>query len=966
MRPEATTILLLYTDAPPHEALNTYSRNGKRERKALSKPSSYGGLGPKFVDWVSACKELGTREKKAQVFSILRCYTGAAYYRFLCTITGGACFELDFSDSTSISKVTVEVLLAWMGVQKAGDDARHNAELPAYLSRYRNAEKIDLIEHEYDPHATPFFSIGSHAHLGANNITRIRVTPEVLKTYLPKKKTPVSDFAKSWANDAAYRAIAVENLRSIIDDNVVSISLNPVFGSFWRAVCSDRTNYARGSLVTAFSLAVDRITDPVEKAQMRAWLEESYNFSADIQDIINSVPEEERFPCVCLDPTLNFIQPETNTDGKDEDEAKKPITAFTRAELQEIGRSCDFKILRRLGRILTQLTYVERAADMPAHIAAADDDKVPKIPVALASKKHKGQFWRILLHVILPGTILSSRAAALLAALSLRLGVAPLREVAEEEMLRFRDKWNNIEVPENWNVSCLPLLLSADQAYRQRQQDLEAMDIDNGTNHQKPHGLLNDSDRSLFESLVAFRMLELNLDSTLMAQIGWKPDKTVVPMGPVIVCRSCQYPRSVTIMGQGGICGLCTFMPYKSPEQRKQRIDGHVSTADGELTPLSWVECGIRACRAQYVVYNVEHLNVRPKCYYCRSQNHESAPYVECTRCLSRIIWPEEYRPPSLSGSDFNCPACASGRKTIIDVETTAKKISADNTTSWLIHDSECPDEDPFTHRSLYKVISAIGTDRFVSRIRLFPPVEKPLTQDGKVVRNPDSLISTLQDLIARRQTERVYCSLCFSAFNHFNLHAACGRRGCSQRICRGCLSGWYGLNAAGRIINAAALSCPFCRREPDAKILARYEMGIHAVGNLANAVQEKGQWIHAWCKDCGFAKQYMERVCARGMPANLQNWSCDECRKEAEEKTGSELLKTTRRCPGCNILTEKISGCDHVQCTACGAHWCYFFGGKFPEKGIYPHMSLAHGGFYGGGDGDWEENEWDSDDGDD
>ena len=58
--------------------------------------------------------------------------------------------------------------------------------------------------------------------------------------------------------------------------------------------------------------------------------------------------------------------------------------------------------------------------------------------------------------------MLSASPAALLAALSLRLGVQPLTEAAEREMLIWRNRWNDIEVPENWDVSCLSLLLDAD------------------------------------------------------------------------------------------------------------------------------------------------------------------------------------------------------------------------------------------------------------------------------------------------------------------------------------------------------------------------------------------------------------------------------------------------------------------------------------------------------------------------
>jgi hypothetical protein len=162
MRAEATTIVLLYTDAPPHTLANgsltdRFSNLGP-ERTALSKEDSYGGFGPSFTDWVSAAKTLRHGKKKAQVFSILEKDMGfvyAGFYNYLSTITGGACLYLNDSRPVSISKVTVEVMLAWMGAEKVGVDA--NVEFPAFLTRYMDIQNIKNLKDENDPAASPFF-----------------------------------------------------------------------------------------------------------------------------------------------------------------------------------------------------------------------------------------------------------------------------------------------------------------------------------------------------------------------------------------------------------------------------------------------------------------------------------------------------------------------------------------------------------------------------------------------------------------------------------------------------------------------------------------------------------------------------------------------------------------------------------------------------------------------------------------
>ncbi|KAL2706026.1 hypothetical protein AAEP93_001276 [Penicillium crustosum] len=85
--------------------------------------------------------------------------------------------------------------------------------------------------------------------------------------------------------------------------------------------------------------------------------------------------------------------------------------------------------------------------EMPDHISSICANHVAKIPFLLASEKYNRQFWKVLLHTIVLGTKLLARSAALLAALSLRMGIVPLIEVAEQEMLAFKDRRNDPAIP---------------------------------------------------------------------------------------------------------------------------------------------------------------------------------------------------------------------------------------------------------------------------------------------------------------------------------------------------------------------------------------------------------------------------------------------------------------------------------------------------------------------------------------
>ncbi|TID19665.1 hypothetical protein E2P81_ATG06831 [Venturia nashicola] len=983
MREDAITIILLYADAPPHttaNGTNFANDNHILEQKALMEPSSYGGYGADFADWVHGGRTLALKEKgrkRAQVFSILEpCMKRADgdYYTFLSTITGGTCLYLRKDTPKDIAQVTVDLLLAWMGIEQAGVTVDN---MEAYLARFKNTTGIEHVKKEASKKAKPK-SVSS----ASSNTEELRVDSTILRKFMPKRGIPVQDFAAQYKSDDSYKKIVVEQLQKIIEDDVAALSLNPVFGSLWRAVCNDRENPARDALITLFSLQVDRITNAEERERMKTWLAESYDYTAEVQEAIDSVQYSEQFPCVYLDPTITFIGTSTLEDAH-ENEDDRPITDFGRDELLELGRSCDYKILKRLSRVLTRLAFVDSADQLPGHIAKAEDGVVARIPLALASQEHGRKFWRVLLHIVVPGTMLSARPAAVLAALSIKLGIQPLLKSAYSEMRIWRSRWHNLEVPENWNVSCLSLLLDADKAC--------TLQIRAETDSKMKHILAPD-DRQLFERLISYKMLELNLRTTLVAKIGWKPEKTTMPIGPLVLCRLCQYPRSVTVMGAKNICGNCLATDYPNDAQRQERINGRVSKDVTETSDAAWVECCTRTCRAQYIVYHPEALNVRAKCYYCRQQSslpdekrsNDPAPAVECVQCLNRVIYPHEYRPKTLQTSQFRCLACMFGRKTVVDVHATAAQLSKENGTAWLLTNKDNKLKAPFSGQSLFQQVTQAGTKDFCNQVILFPETgRQSLLLNGQILHNTSELIDQLREWISRRHAEQGTCSLCFSNLRKSDINPACGRHGCDQGICRSCLAGWYGLNAAGKIINISALSCPFCRRAPTAKTLHAYGMGINAVCNLQEGVEKKGQWIYAWCKDCTTAKPYLERVCARGAPPGITDWICEECQLAATEaarrqadwiaaetarmeregrhmhretrmalqreagERASKLMSVTKECPHCSVQTEKSMGCGHMTCV-CGKHWCWFCGEKQNEDGVYDHMSEVHGGWYG------------------
>ncbi|KAK0640833.1 hypothetical protein B0T16DRAFT_418537 [Cercophora newfieldiana] len=951
MRADAKTLILLYTDAPPHMP-STGGENHDAEMKSLATSGKYGQTGPLFTDWVTGARALAAGEKRAQVFAFIEEQSGYSAqhtllpYTFLSEVTGGACLQVKRNTgSKAISELTVSLLLAWMGVEKEG--AQRSSQKIAELLRYKDTASIGQVVSEESRDVVQFMlnprtkQDHAEAEKQKKNMLSDDLSLKNMADLIPQREPKLADFSKRYSADPDYQKLVTNQMAELIREDVTAITLNPVFGSLWRAVCNDRLNPKRDTLIADFGLRISEASEN-DKGTLKTWLEASYDRVGEILQIIDSVPAAEQYPCVFIDPTLRFSQ---------EKEAK-----LTRDELLEISRSCDPRILARLGKVLTRLVYVEGENKLPLHLKDVSLKRVARIPLALADKKNGRQFWKVLLHCVVPGTMLAGRPAALLAALSVRMGISRLEDVAYQELLGWKNQWRSLDIPETWNASCLGLLLEADEKLRTKKS------AEGGTARE----VLSGSDRQLFKTLVEYKLLELNMQTTLTAKISWDPDRARMPIGPVVVCKQCQYPRSVTMMSKDGICGMCVPSTYAHLDDkdkdtvRQQLTHGHVSKDDGDTTPATWVECAVTHCRAQYIVYFVEHLNVRPKCHYCRFTK-EAAPFVECTTCLSRMIWPEEYRPDGFDKATFKCVGCSEGKTTIIEEETSAEKLVQENRSSdWLLRNTGNKIAQPFSGRSLFYVISKAGLEMFTEAVEVLPQIKEApeLRIRGKLVRNPQELTDYLRSWITSRKVEEGTCSLCFGDFKKRELRRACGRSGCKQEICGDCMRNWYGLNSRGRVINAAALCCPFCRRQPSPK--ADIPRDLRFLGGLREAVAEsQAGWIYAWCASCGLAKRYMERVCAaNGEPVELTNWCCEECPK------GRGIKTFIKECPGCQTPTEKMGGCDHITCPVCAAHWCFYCGKQAEFDNIYKHMSEEHGGFYDGGDYDgyYEGEGYDSD----
>ena len=174
MRSKANTLVILYADAPPHFGDFKRFEANARERDALLKPGSYGGNGHIFTDWTQGARLLREGSKSAQVISVISGRSSkSGCFEYLSTVTGGACIHLTDGSARNISQITIDLLLAWMGVKKEGSMA---SPLGAHLSCYRDAAGVMDIQSEQDPALARFINLEDVCFGRSNTVEYAQLT----------------------------------------------------------------------------------------------------------------------------------------------------------------------------------------------------------------------------------------------------------------------------------------------------------------------------------------------------------------------------------------------------------------------------------------------------------------------------------------------------------------------------------------------------------------------------------------------------------------------------------------------------------------------------------------------------------------------------------------------------------------------------------------------------------------------
>ena len=484
-------------------------------------------------------------------------------------------------------------------------------------------------------------------------------------------------------------------------------------------------------------------------------------------------------------------------------------------------------------------------------------------------------------HLVVDGVMISTRQAVIFAMLIVYTGVDILRQRAIDYILECKGKWIKYDIPENFSYEFIKFALKVNDKM-----------IEN-----KLEELLTTEEKRVFLILHKVGGYKINQKTTVVLKQPFTSMKTLRPDFK-FDCTRCFKKRSFTLMDANQVCGKCLSEPETIFDCYNEKES-------------YWCEC--KTCRAHYAVEEVDKLKAVPKCHYCRTYKSE-APFVKCTECLNKFIWSgfqsEE--------TNWKCPPCS-----ISKPENNEIPINFSNYVKGL--------DVVFEPKSLWGMFE----NKLVDLEDTFN-AEYPEIYNNKIIINVPEIKAEIDQWIALGKAQRESCMLCFKELNKSKIENSCSRKLCKAKACVECLGEWYSTNQPGKIYTMTTIQCPFCRCMPSNKIIKRYNRELLTIIQLP--IELDHHWFHAWCMSCYQIKQYAEKDCVMDTDySNLKDFLCNECHIVKSDKIFKE-------CPSCNVMTEKVSGCNHITCP-CGSHWCFQCRELSTYEEIYDHMGKVHGG---------------------
>jgi len=915
------SIVLVYTDAPPHHQY-TGSSNLCKEREAIESKT------PGF-DWVEICRSFHVMGVPFITFLDRNISKSTrSFWQML-----GEVVLLPRTSSDHITKATVGALNQLMDATDENFAGKYAADYT--LSRYCDADalRFDAISTEDDCHGLlPSSILPEDFRLRLKAVDFLQLQP------LPFLSSVLRDLPKKLNTDESFRNLVFAEFAHIMtEQNVLCLSYNAVFGAIWRGLCRFRKDERLKVLRDTFSSLITKL-DEKRRTEMQQWVDESYDETEEINAIVRehmaSVDDEEG------------KQDETEWITLDAIDAIPVESLPTKKELLTIATSLFGDIITKMQSVMTHLVRINVASK--DREATVFDSKAIASFIAIPSTLDDRKLFSLLSHLVIPGTMFSLRPSLIMAMIAYLSGNVTLKDRAERLLLSLKGKWIALDdlesFPEFLSVPFVKLVTRCDRAM---------------------HGqLLSVRETAFYHRLYRVYRVRSARPKEFELAIGFAPKLTESRPDFKRKCVDCKHWRSFTIMTEGDRCGKCVAQWIDANGDAMPVIPDQ--DLDDESKRSHLVSCS--SCKAIYAVSDTKRLNVRPKCHFCRSLGQcPAAKTIECRRCLNRwVLSNPKFFASGQGGAGWLCPCCTERggdepelHRVPVTFEALCSQFPAILSGLFEIECGALAVSDLFSSMSLYKLYMKHTEALFAENEERKEPEEEdkvqrvvdalsrhcPAKHDGRCIHGIEGVVQLVAEQILKGELADI-CCLCFETKALLVLESPCGR--CRNRMCSECLTAWYQQLQPGHIVLPSHLLCPFCKQRPRPKTLKKYNRESMAI--VRSKVALSTRWYHGWCRDCYRVQQAVPRECLRETVPNLTRFRCEECRERAAEREcGGDadfVRKHSKDCPGCNAPTVKASGCNHITCR-CGAHWCYECGELHSADTIYEHMEEAHGGIY-------------------